>query len=101
MSHDSTHDHSAHHEVDHVEDTIATRAMGIALGILLVFSCVTLQQSMHWHPVVGGILTGLFGMVFGALGTSVRGPMAAAIFGWAGGIAFFTSLLMFLGLRIF
>ena len=101
MSHDSTHDHNAHHEVDHVEDNIATRGMGIVLGVLLVFTCVTLQHTMHWHPVVGGILTGFFGMVFGALGTSVRGPMTAAILGWAGGIAFFTSILMFLGLRIF
>lgn len=101
MSHDAAHDHGAHHEVDHVEDTLATRVLGIVAGILLVFTCVKIQQSMGWHPVVGGILTGTFGMVCGALGTSVRGPIAAALLGWAGGLAFFTSILMFLGLRLF
>jgi hypothetical protein len=54
---------------------------------------------MHWHPVVAGILTGAMGMLFGAGGTSARGPHTAAVMGWAGGIAFFTSILMFFGLR--
>jgi hypothetical protein len=89
------------HEVDHVEDTLATRAMGIVLGIMIVFTSVMIQQSMGWHPVVGGIFAGAFGMLFGALGTSVRGPITAAIFGWGGGLAFFASILMFFGLRLF
>lgn len=101
MAHDASHDHGAHHEVDHVEDTLPTRAMGIVLGIMIVFVSVTIQKSMGWHPVVGGIITGALGMVFGAMGTSVRGPITAAILGWSGGIAFFASLAMFLGLRLF
>jgi hypothetical protein len=39
------------------------------------------------------------GMLFGAGGTSARGPHTAAVMGWAGGIAFFASILMFFGLR--
>jgi hypothetical protein len=56
---------------------------------------------MGWHDVVGGIMTGAMGMLMGALGTSIRRPAGAAILGWAGGIAFFTSIAMFLGLRLF
>ena len=101
MSHDASHDHGAHHEVDHVEDTLATRGMGIVLGVLIIFTCVSIQKSMGWHPVVGGILTGTAGMVCGAMGTSVRGPITAALLGWSAGLAFFASLAMFLGLRLF
>ncbi len=105
MSHDATHGHDhGHdhgHEPDHVNDTLPTRLMGIAVGVLVVLVAVSLQRAMGWHDVVGGIITGLLGMFFGALGTSVRRPSGAAILGWAGGIAFFTSILMFLGLRLF
>lgn len=101
MSHDASHGHDHVHEPDHAEDTVATRLMGIAIGILTIFVCISIQRAMGWHEVVGGILTGTFGMIFGALGTSIRRPSGAAILGWAGGIAFFTSILMFFGLRIF
>ncbi len=101
MSHDASHGHDHVHETDHADDNLSTRLMGIALGVLVVFTCITIQRSMGWHEVVGGIMTGLSGMVMGALGTSVRIPSGAAILGWAGGIAFFTSIAMFLGLRLF
>lgn len=103
MSHDATHghDHGHAHEPDHVNDTLPTRLMGIAVGVLLIVVAVSIQRAMGWHEVVGGIMTGLLGMLCGALGTSVRRPSGAAILGWAGGIAFFTSILMFLGLRLF
>lgn len=105
MSHDATHehghDHGHGHEATHVNDTLATRLMGIAVGVLVVIAAVSLQRAMGWHDVVGGIITGLLGMFFGALGTSVHRPSGAAILGWAGGIAFFTSIAMFLGLRLF
>ncbi len=97
MSHDHAHDHA--HDVDHVEDTVATRFIGILVGLGIIVVAVSIQKAMGWHPVVGGIMTGLFGMLFGAGGTSARGPIRAAIMGWAGGIAFFASIAMFLGLR--
>lgn len=104
MSHDTAHDHAAEHATDHghdhVEDTVATRLLGIMLGVILIVTAVGIQHAMHWHPVVGGIITGIFGMLFGAGGTSARGPHTAAVLGWAGGIAFFTSIAMFFGLRI-
>jgi len=97
MSHETSH-HPAVEE-DRVEDTIATRFLGIILGVLCVVSAVAIQHTMGWHTAAAGVITGLLGMLFGALGTSVRGPMRAAILGWAGGIAFFTSIAMFFGLR--
>jgi hypothetical protein len=101
MSHDAAHEsgHGTVHEEDHVEDTIATRFLGIVVGILAIAGAVALQRTMGWHPVVSGVITGLLGMVMGALGTSVRGPIRAAVLGWAGGICFFTSIAMFFGLR--
>lgn len=101
MSHDASHGHDHAHEPDHADDNLSTRIIGIAVGVLIIFACVALQRSMGWHDVVGGILTGAMGMLMGALGTSIRRPAGAAILGWAGGIAFFTSLAMFLGLRLF
>lgn len=99
MSHDAAHDHAHEHGHDHVEDNGATRLFGIILGVLLVATAIGIQHVMHWHPVVAGIITGLLGMLFGAGGTSARGPHTAAVMGWAGGIAFFTSIAMFFGLR--
>lgn len=98
MLHDAS--HQPVQQEDRVEDTIATRFLGIILGILLVVSAVSIQHTLGWHPVAGGVVTGLLGMIFGALGTSVRSPMSAAILGWAGAIAFFTSIAMFFGLRL-
>ncbi|MBC8124245.1 MAG: hypothetical protein H7X70_00800 [Candidatus Kapabacteria bacterium] len=97
MSHDVSHE--SEHEVDIVEDTIATRFLGIVAGILVVVAAVSIQKLMGWHPISGGVMTGVFGMILGALGTSVRGPIRAAVLGWAGGIAFFMSIAMFVGLR--
>jgi len=91
--------HESEHEVDIVEDTIATRFLGIAAGVLVIVVAVSIQHLMNWHPISSGVMTGVCGMVLGALGTSVRGPIRAAILGWAGGIAFFTSIAMFVGLR--
>ena len=99
MSHDAAHDHAHEHGHDHVADNGATRLFGIILGALLITTCIGIQQVMHWHPVVAGILTGALGMLFGAGGTSARGPHTAAVMGWAGGIAFFFSIAMFFGLR--
>lgn len=97
MQHDSAHTHAV--EEDRVEDTIATKFLGITLAVMVVTGAVSLQHVMGWHPVAGGIITGLLGMIMGALGTSVRGPMKAAVLGWAGALCFFTSIAMFLGLR--
>lgn len=95
-------DHSTHalaeHRSDHVEDTLPTRIIGIIFGILLVVVAVSIQRAMGWPPVVGGILTGILGVVFGASGTSVFSPQLASIYGWGGGIAFFASIAMFVGL---
>ncbi len=99
MSHDAAHDAAHESAHDHVADNGATRLFGIILGLLLIVTSVGIQQVMHWHPVVAGLLTGTLGMLFGAGGTSARGPHTAAVMGWAGGIAFFASILMFFGLR--
>lgn len=82
---------------DTPRDTIATRLLGITLGILVMLTLVTIGHSMGWHPVVGGLLTGLSGAVMGASGTSVHGPYLAAIFGWSGATNFVLGLVMFLG----
>ncbi len=82
-----------------VNDTLATRFLGIALGVGLMFTFVSIASAMHWHPVVGGILTGLSGAILGAMGTSVHGRNTAAILGWAGGVNFILGLLMFFGLN--
>jgi hypothetical protein len=95
MSHDATH----HHEEDHVESTSATRIGGILLGVAIIVVSTMISKSMQWHVASGGVLTGIFGITFGALGTSVRQPKMAALLGWGGGIAFFASILMFFGLR--
>lgn len=82
-----------------VNDTLATRFLGIALGVGLMVAFVTISNNMGWHSVVGGILTGLSGAVLGAMGTSVHGRNTAAILGWAGGTNFILGLLMFFGLN--
>lgn len=71
--------------------------MGITLGILVMLTFVTIGHTMGWHPVVGGLLTGLSGAVMGASGTSVNGANLAAIFGWSGSTNFVLGLAMFLG----
>lgn len=95
MSHDAAH----HHEEDHVESTSQTRIMGIVYGTVIIVVSTMASKSMGWHPVAGGVLTSIFGVLSGALGTSVRQPKMAAILGWGGGLAFFASILMFFGLR--
>ena len=79
-------------------DTIVSRFLGIALGLILMFAFVAIAHNMGWHPVVGGLLTGLSGAILGASGTSVHGSNMAAIYGWAGGTNFILGLAMFLGL---
>jgi len=79
-------------------DTIVTRFLGITLAVMLMFTFVAIAHNLGWHPVVGGILTGLSGAVLGASGTSVNGANMAAIYGWAGGTNFILGLAMFLGL---
>lgn len=98
MSHDAAQEPAT--STDHVDSSIATRFLGIVAGALLVVASVGIQHAMDWHPISAGIITGLLGVLAGALGTSVRGPMTAAILGWAGGLAFFMSIAMFVGLRI-
>lgn len=78
-------------------DTIATRLMGITLGILVMLTLVAIGHTMGWQPVVGGLLTGLSGAVMGASGTSVNGAYLAAILGWSGATNFVLGLAMFLG----
>ncbi len=96
-------DHAQHTDHAHVDepvvDTVATRFIGIVLGVMVIATAVGIQKAMGWHPVSGGIMTGLLGMVLGAGGTSANGGIRAAVLGWAGGIAFFASIAMFLGLR--
>lgn len=94
-----SHDAAQHHEEDHVENTSTTMAIGILYAIAIIALSIGVTKSMGWNGAVGGVLTGMFGIVSGALGTSVRQPKMAAILGWGGGIAFFVSILMFFGLR--
>ncbi len=85
------------HDAHGPNDTIVTRFLGITLGVLLMISFVAIAHTMGWHPVVGGLLTGLSGAVLGASGTSVHGPNLAAILGWSGGTNFILGLAMFFG----
>lgn len=87
------------HAEPQVNDTIATRFLGITLGVALMIAFISIADSMGWHPVVAGILTGLSGAILGATGSSVQGPNTAAVLGWAGGINFILGLLMFVGLN--
>ncbi|MCX6140341.1 MAG: hypothetical protein NTX15_05850 [Candidatus Kapabacteria bacterium] len=98
MSHDAAHEPAT--STDHVDSSIATRFLGIVAGALLVIASVGIQHAMGWHAASAGVITGVFGVVAGALGSSVRGPMMAAVLGWAGALAFFTSIAMFVGLRL-
>ena len=87
------------HGEPEVNDNIATRFLGIALGVLMMFTFVAIAANMGWHPVVGGLLTGLSGAVLRASGTSVQGPNTAAVLGWGGATNFVLGILMFLGMR--
>jgi hypothetical protein len=89
--------HSGPVRSDHVEESAATRVLGILIGIGIVGVSIVLQRTMGWPPVVGGIITGLLAVLVGGSGTSVFSPQLASVYGWAGGVAFFTSIAMFFG----
>ena len=80
------------------KDTIITRILGIGLGVILMFTFVQLASTMGWHPVVGGILTGLSGAIMGAMGTSFHGAYTTAVLGNAGATNFILGIALFLGL---
>ena len=80
----------------HVNDNMATRFLGIVIALGLAFAFNQWAVSMHWHPVVGGVLTGLSGVVLGASGSCNEHPNQAAILGWAGGTNFILGIVLFL-----
>lgn len=82
----------------HVNNNAITAFLGLVLAVLLCVGFSNLAHSMHWHPVVAGILTGLSGTTMGAFGSSTSKGSLAAIFGWAGATNFVLGILMFTGL---
>lgn len=90
MSHDT---HAAE-----VQDTLATRLLGIGMGIILFAGIRALTASMGWEPAVCSVLSGIAGVVFGAGGTASNGGARAAIMGYMGAVNFVMGLAIFLGL---
>ena len=86
----------SHSEAPTVNDNVATRFLGIVIALALAFAFNSLAQTLGWHSVTGGVLTGVSGVLLGALGSSVEKPSAAAILGWAGGTNFFLGIVLFL-----
>jgi len=80
------------------KDTIVTRLLGIGLGIVLMITFTQIAAHMGWHPVVGGIMTGLSGAIMGAMGTSFQGPYTTAVLGNAGATNFLLGIALFFGL---
>jgi len=85
---------------DHVDvqDTIATRFLGIALGLIVIGLLIVVKDSFGWHHGAVGAIGGVLGATFGAAGTSVQGPINAAVLGWAGALVFAGSVLLFAGI---
>jgi hypothetical protein len=84
-----------HDQPIHVNNTAATAFLGVLLALIACTGCISLANAMHWHVVVGGFLTGLSGVLMGALGTSTVDGNRAAVLGWAGAVNFFLGLILF------
>lgn len=94
MSHDA-HAHDEH--APEVQDTLATRMLGILSGLILITALVAITKANHWHPAACSIMSGVFGVVLGAGGTSARAPMLAAYLAWTGVVSFVFGLSIFFG----
>ena len=92
----SEHTAESHGHTMEVNDNLATRFLGIVIGLGLAWAFISVVGVMHWHHAVGGVLVGLSGAVMGALGSSVEHKNAAAILGWAGATNFFLGIVLFL-----
>ena len=88
--------HDAH--TPEVIDTLATRFLGITAGLIVFAGIYGLCATMGWHQAVCSVLAGVFGVVFGAGGTSAYGGARASIFAYIGVINFVLGLAIFLGL---
>ncbi|MCO6466887.1 MAG: hypothetical protein J5I53_09755 [Bradyrhizobiaceae bacterium] len=98
MEHHSSYTVLDHDQPTHVNNNAVTAFLGVVLGVIMCIGFVNLAHAMHWHPVVGGVLTGMSGTTMGAFGSSTSKANLASIFGWAGATNFVLGLLMFTGL---
>ncbi len=91
------HVHSSGPVQEDVQENMATRLLGITLGLLSAAALVGLHQAWHWHWSAFACVAAALGVTMGAGASSAYGGARASFFAWAGVTLFLCGLLMFFG----